>query len=103
MSIKGLWCCCTCSITRGLLAMNGCIADEPNGSPWWPPVMNGVEGVLGVAIYRPWHFGHRPGSSPSAEAGLADGPPFPPRRGWYLYCGYWRWCRAFSSSARRFQ
>lgn len=53
---------------------------------------NGVDGVRGVAMYRPPHFGQRPGSSPGPtegdDAGRPDAgpppalPPLFPRRGW---------------------
>lgn len=80
-------------MTRGLFVINGCMTadgpDEvgPGPGPCWPPWLetepNGVEGVLGVAIYRPPHLGHLPGSPPSPvpEVGLEAGPPLPPRRG----------------------
>ena len=45
--------------------------------------MNGVDGVLGVDMYRPLHFGQRRGSS--ADEAVAGRTPFglPALRGWY--------------------
>lgn len=38
--------------------------------------VNGVSGVLGVEIYRPWHFGQRTGSSAEEdETGRLFGLP----------------------------
>lgn len=49
-----------------------------------PEYGNGVDGVRGVAMYRPPHLGHLPGSSPACVVGVwaRAAALLPPRRGW---------------------